>query len=39
MNDKNKINDLLSDGANKARVIAKEKISEIREVIGIKPIT
>ena len=38
-NDKNKINDLLSDGANKARVIAKEKISEIREVIGIKPIT
>ena len=39
INDKNKINDFLSDGANKARVIAKDKISEIREVIGIKPIT
>ena len=39
VNDRNKINDLLSDGASKARAIAKDKISEIREVIGIKPIS
>ena len=37
--DKGLINDLLNDGAKKARVIAKEKISKIREVIGIKDIT
>ena len=37
--DKGLINDLLNDGAKKARVIAKEKISKIREVIGIKDIS
>ncbi len=33
------INDLLSDGAKKARVIAKDKISQIKEVIGITQIS
>ena len=37
--DKGLINDLLNDGAKKARVIAQEKISKIREVIGIKDIS
>tara|TARA_B100001250_G_C19810824_1_gene795622 strand:+ start:1584 stop:2576 length:993 start_codon:yes stop_codon:yes gene_type:complete len=37
--DKNFINDLLSDGAKKARILAKEKISKIRNVIGIKNIS
>ena len=32
------INDLLNEGAKKARSIAKNKISQIREVIGIKEI-
>ena len=34
--DKNYINDVLSDGSKKTRLLAQEKISEIREVIGIK---
>jgi len=29
----------LNDGAKKARLIAKDKLSEIREVIGIKSIS
>ena len=33
------INDLLNEGAKKARAIAKNKISQIREVIGIKEIS
>ena len=33
------INDLLSDGAKKARIIAKDKISQIKEVIGITKIS
>ena len=33
------INDLLSDGAKKARIIAKDKISQIKEVIGITQIS
>ena len=33
------INDLLNEGAKKARSIAKNKISQIREVIGIKEIS
>ena len=37
--DKNYINDVLSDGSKKARLLAQEKISEIREVIGIKKIS
>ena len=37
--DKDYINDVLRDGSNKARVIAKEKINEIREVIGITNIS
>ena len=37
--DKNYINDVLSDGSKKARLLAQEKISEIREVIGIKRIS
>ena len=37
--DENLINDLLNDGAKKARILAKEKISKIREVIGIKRIS
>ena len=39
VNDKDLINDLLNDGAKKARLVAKEKLSEIREVIGIKDIS
>ena len=30
---------VLSDGSKKARLLAQEKISEIREVIGIKKIS
>ena len=37
--DKNYINDVLSEGSKNARLIAQEKISEIREVIGIKKIS
>ena len=37
--DKNFINDVLSEGSKNARLIAQEKISEIREVIGIKKIS
>ena len=37
--DKNYINDVLSDGSKKTRLLAQEKISEIREVIGIKRIS
>jgi tryptophanyl-tRNA synthetase len=33
------INDLLSDGSKKARIIAKEKILKIREKIGINKIS
>ena len=36
ISDKNIINDLLSDGSKKVRIIAKQKISEIRDAIGIK---
>ena len=36
LRDKNIINDLLSDGSKKVRIIAKQKISEIRDAIGIK---
>jgi len=39
VNDQDLINDLLNDGAKKARLIAKDKLSEIREVIGIKSIS
>ena len=39
VNDKDLINDLLNDGAKKARLIAKDKLSEIREVIGITDIS
>ena len=35
---KDHINDLLSDGAKKARLIAKEKILEIREAVGLSKI-
>ena len=37
--DNDYINDLLSDGAKKARYIAKNKISQIKEVIGITKIS
>jgi tryptophanyl-tRNA synthetase len=37
--DKNYINDVLHDGATKARSYAVEKISQIKEVIGISKIT
>ena len=37
--DKNYINDVLNDGAKKARSHAVEKISQIKEVIGISKIT
>ena len=33
------INDLLSDGSKKARIIAREKILKIREKIGINKIS
>jgi len=35
---KDNINDLLSDGAKKARIIAKEKIQHIREAVGLSKI-
>ena len=35
---KDNINDLLSDGAKKARIIAKEKIQYIREAVGLSKI-
>ena len=35
---KDNINDLLSDGAKKARIIAKEKIQKIREAVGLSKI-
>ena len=35
---KDNINDLLSDGAKKARIIAKEKIQLIREAVGLSKI-
>ena len=35
ISDKNIINDLLSDGSKKVRIIAEQKISEIRDAIGI----
>ena len=35
---KDNINDLLSDGAKKARIIAKEKIQHIRESVGLSKI-
>ena len=38
ISDKTIINDLLSDGSKKVRIIAKQKISEIRDDIGIKNI-
>jgi tryptophanyl-tRNA synthetase len=33
------LNDVLSDGANKVRSLAKNKISEIKDTIGIKLIS
>jgi len=36
---KNHINDLLSDGAKKTRIIAKEKILQIREAVGLTKIS
>ena len=37
--DSDLINDLLSDGASKVKVIAKEKIESIRDSVGIKKIS
>ena len=37
--DKTLINDLLSDGASKVRILAKEMISNLRDSIGIKKIS
>ena len=39
LNNKDYLNDLLSDGAKKARDLAKDKISKIRDAIGISPIS
>jgi len=39
LEDTNLINDLLSDGAKKVRIIAKEKILQVREAIGINKIS
>ena len=39
LDDKDYLNDLLSDGAKKARGLAKVKISKIRDAIGISPIS
>ena len=33
------LNELLHEGSLKARVMAKEKIAVVRELIGIKPIS
>jgi tryptophanyl-tRNA synthetase len=38
INDKNLLNDLLSEGSNKVRPIAQEMLSGIRDSIGIKKI-
>ena len=37
--DKNFINEVLEDGSKKARILAKDKIAQIREVIGITKIS
>ena len=39
VNDKNLLNDLLNEGSNKVRPIAKEMLSSIRNIIGIKKIS
>ena len=39
INDKDYLNDVLSDGAKKARVLALDKIEQIKEVIGITKIS
>ena len=39
VNDKNLLNDLLSEGSKKVRPIAQEMLSSIRDSIGIKKIT
>ena len=39
VNDKNLLNDLLNEGSNKVRPIAKEMLSLIRDSIGIKKIS
>ena len=39
VNDKNLLNDLLNEGSNKVRPIAKEMLSSIRDSIGIKKIS
>ena len=39
VNDNDYINDVLSDGSKKARQIAKDKMSQIRDVIGITKIS
>ena len=37
--DKNFINEVLEDGSKNARILAKDKIAQIREVIGITKIS
>ena len=39
VNDKNLLNDLLSEGSKKVRPIAQEMLSSIRDSIGIKKIS
>ena len=39
VNDKNLLNDLLDEGSNKVRPIAKEMLSSIRDSIGIQKIS
>ena len=39
VNDKNLLNDLLNEGSNKVRPIAKEMLSSIRDSVGIKKIS
>ena len=39
VNDKNLLNDLLDEGSNKVRPIAKEMLSSIRDSLGIQKIS
>ena len=39
INDKDYLNDVLSEGAKKARILAIEKIKEVKEVIGLTKIS
>ena len=39
INDQDYLNDVLGDGAKKARTLAQEKIEKVKEVIGLTKIS